>query len=115
MLDDRTEANEVAPSFRCETDHVPAPVGGLEAGGLPGREPPTRDAGADAAAAAGGQEVVGPRERVDGVVVGPVREGAQLVEELVDVAAADDPDQPVLGRPATGCARTCLAPATRSL
>jgi hypothetical protein len=41
---------------------------------------------------------VGTGEGIDAVVVRPVRKSGQLVEQLLAVPAADELDQPVLGR-----------------
>ena len=56
---------------------------------------------------------VGAGEGVDAVVVGAVGEGAELVEEVVAVAVADDFEEPVLVAAATGWARTSFEPVAR--
>jgi hypothetical protein len=59
--------------------------------------------------------VVGAGERVDGVVVASVGERGELVEEVLGVLVADDPDEAVApAAAATGWARMNLCPVTRS-
>src|SRR5947208_15763520 len=65
-------------------------------------DPAARDRGADESGSCAGEGGVGAGEGVDAVVVGGVREGADLVEELVQVRAAGDLDESILGRGGDG-------------
>jgi len=82
----------------------------------PERDSPARDVAGHPRGARAAEIVVGAGKGVDAVVMCAMGEGAELVEEVVAVATADEPEQAVLARRrATGRARTSFATVTRSL